>query len=500
MSERNGETVAVLEAQGIGLAFNGIPALKDVSTKFIPGKVHALVGENGAGKSSLAKVVSGIYRPTKGEVRLLGRAVQFSNPLKARLSGVALIHQEPTPFPDLTLAENIFVGAHPTRYRLLERKQMFRRAEEIFSLIGIQRSPHELAASLPIADQQLLELAAAMVQDLKVVIFDETTAPLTPNEVDRLFQIIQTLKRQGVAVGIVSHHLHEVFAISDEITVLRDGSVVAFGDVSEFNRESLIRAMVGRDIAHSQARMDDLRGEEILKVERLCGQGFQDCSFMLHQGEILGIGGLVGAGRTELLKAIAGFTEVESGVLSVDSERLTPSSPKAAAKIGIAMVPEDRRQDALLLERSIRENVVLPSFANLANRFGFLKRSTENDVSQTGTGRFSTKMVGVEQAVGELSGGNQQKVVLASRLATHPRILLLDEPTRGVDVGAKQEIHEHIRALAKEGVAILVVSSDLPELLSLSDRVLVMAGGQIQGELSGDAATEEGVMSLAVAR
>ncbi len=490
----------VIEARAIGLDFNGVSALKDVSVSLLPGRVHALVGENGAGKSSLAKVISGVYRPTRGEIRLLGGAVQFGTPLKARLAGVALIHQEPTPFPDLTLAENIFVGSIPKRLGIVDRQEMLGRAEAALNEIGLSRSPTDLASRLPIAEQQLLELAAAIVQDARVVIFDETTAPLTPNEVERLFAIIERLKQRGVAIGIVSHHLHEVFRVADEVSVLRDGSLVAGGSIEDFTRDSLIQAMVGRDIGPAQKQASVKQGPEVLKVVDLSGPGFSSCSLTLHEGEILGIGGLVGAGRTEILKAIAGLSKTHSGSLVLNGKPETIQSAAVAAQKGIAMVPEDRRHDALLLERPIRENVVLPLLRKLSTWLGFISRRAETEVAESGTGRFATKMSGLEQSVGELSGGNQQKVVLASRIAMGPRILLLDEPTRGVDIGAKQEIHEHIRALAQEGVSILLVSSDLPELLALSHRVVVMAGGHMTGELSGDQITEERVMSLAVAR
>ncbi len=503
-------TVPVIDARGISLEFNGVAALKGVSIQLQAGRVHALVGENGAGKSSLAKVISGLYRPTRGELTLLGRQVQFASPLKARQAGVSLIHQEPTPFPDLSLAENIFAGSVPRRLGLVDRKAMLERAGEIFAEIGLQRSPTELAASLPIADQQLLELAAAMAQELKVVIFDETTAPLTPNEVDRLFGIIVRLKERGVAIGIVSHHLHEVFRVADEVSVLRDGALVSAGPIGNYDRDSLIRAMVGRDVksnshqsnSHQPSSYDpgQVQREVVLRIEGLSGMNFADCSLVLHAGEIVGIGGLVGAGRTELLRAIAGLDKSVAGSVELGGEKVKFSSPREAAQSGLVMVPEDRRHDALLLERPIRENVVLPILRRLANRFGFISRKLEVEMAERETGRFSTKMAGIDQPVGELSGGNQQKVVLASRIAVGPKILLLDEPTRGVDVGAKQEIHDHIRSLAQEGVAILMVSSDLPELLAISDRVLVMAAGTIQGELSGERVTEEAVMSLAVAR
>lgn len=500
MTDGLGRNHPVLEARAVSLEFNRIAALRDVNVHLRGGNVHALVGENGAGKSSLAKVLSGIYRPTRGEVRLLGQVAQFSSPIKGRQAGVSLIHQEPTPFPNLTLAENMFVGALPLRFGLMDPKEMIRRATEVFALIGLQRSPTDLASALPIAEQQLLELASAMVQDAKAVIFDETTAPLTPNEVERLFQIISRLKQQGVAIGIVSHHLHEVFQIADEVSVLRDGSLVAHGAIGDFSRESLIQAMVGRDVGESGKRERVELGSVALEVEDLTGPGFSSCSFCLHGGEILGIGGLVGAGRTELLRVIAGFARAESGELRLYGTSETIHSAATAAQKGIAMVPEDRRHDALLLDRPIRENVVLPLLRKLSTKLGFINRKSEVEVAEGGTKRFATKMASLEQSVGELSGGNQQKVVLASRIAMAPKILLLDEPTRGVDIGAKQEIHEHIRSLAREGVAILLVSSDLPELLALSDRIVVMAGGRITGELSSNQATEEAVMTLAVAR
>lgn len=488
---------AILVGKGLRMAFGGVEVVRGVDIELHAGEVHAIVGENGAGKSTVAKLLAGVHRPAGGEILVNGRAVHFENPRHAISMGIGLIHQEPLTFPDLDVAENIFVGHPPTVRGAVSWSEMRRRAADILAGLQVSLDPTARVGGLSVADQQMVELAAALSHEARVLLMDETTASLTPKEVAELFAIVRRLRDQGCAIAFVSHHLEEIFEIADRITVLRDGEKVGERRPAETSIPEIVRLMVGRDTnlaVHSPAAAS---GEApILEVSNLSGPGFHDVSFEVRPGTIVGLGGLVGAGRTEVLNALFGIHRATGGTIKVDGTATVIARPRHAIRHGIALVPEDRQHDGLLLSMPIVDNAVLPSIGRLA-RFGWRRRRAEHEAARANVESLNVKCRSIHQPIRELSGGNQQKVVLAKWLLIEPRILLLDEPTRGVDVGAKEEVHRQIRELVSRGMAILMVSSDLPELLALSDRILVMREGRLVREFARDAATPESVMLAA---
>ncbi|HLO97801.1 MAG TPA: sugar ABC transporter ATP-binding protein, partial [Fimbriimonas sp.] len=407
------------------------------------------------------------------------------------------IHQEPMPFADLSVAENILTGSLPRSKGFVDWKAANAKASSLLSRLGSKLDVTRTADNLSIADQQMLELAAAMSHDAKVWIFDETTAPLTPNEVETLFRIMRELRDQGCALAIVTHHLDEVFHISDEITVLRDGAKVAHLATGETTQSEIVRLMVGRDIPPREASQVTQGTEIALDVDRLCGPGFREVTLSVAKGEIYGLAGLVGSGRTELARALFGITQPTFGGMFLLGKPYYPQNVGDATSAGVALVPEDRRHDGLMLNRSILENAALASGPSFASRFGLLASKRERELVAPLLARLRVAMRSDNQTISELSGGNQQKVVLAKWLLKRPHLLILDEPTRGVDVGAKAEIHDLIRELASEGVGVLLISSDLPEVLALSDRVGVMRRGTLAGELEREEMNDEALMQLA---
>lgn len=484
----------LLSGRGLRMRFGGFEAVKGVDIDLWPGEVHAIVGENGAGKSTVAKMLAGVYVPTVGEVIADGKKAHFGSPRQALEHGIALIHQEPLTFPDLSVAENIFVGHQPVRGGRIDWKAMQTRASELLQTLGANFNAQARAGGLSVADQQTIELAAALAHNARVLFLDETTAAITPKEVESLFSVVRRLRDEGRALAFVSHRLDEVFAISDRITVMRDGEKVAELRTSETTPAEIVRWMVGRDVKPSTHVSTSRAGTEpLLKVRDLTRKGvFEGVSFDVCPGEIVGLAGLVGAGRTEVCEAIFGVTQPDSGSVELAGERIRLRSPGEAVKKGLAMVPEDRQHHGLLLPLSIAANVTLPTLRGAWRSPKGEKRDAEAKMSG-----IRTAMRGVNQRVGELSGGNQQKVVIAKWLATKPKLLILDEPTRGVDVGAKEEVHALIRELVASGLSILMVSSDLPEILDLSDRVLVLRAGRVTAELNREEATPERVMAAA---
>ncbi len=457
--------------------------------------MHAIVGENGAGKSSLGKAIAGVYR-MRGQIVLDEREVSFRSPREALRHGVALIHQEPQVFLDLEVAENVFAGNLPrTKRKTVDWTDCYRRTGALLDQLGARIDQRASVRGLSVAQRQMVELASALAHEARVWIFDETTAPLTPRETEDLFAVMRRLRDQGCAIAFISHHLHEVYAVSDRITVLRDGKSVFSSATNETSAAEVVRNMVGRDLPPRTVRSRKAFGP-LLSVERLSGRGFTDVDLQVGKGEIIGIGGLVGAGRTELLSALFGVEPASAGRVLIEGEVVTVASPLQARGLGIALVPEDRVHDGLLIEQSIVFNSVLANLHN-ASRRGWIDRKEESRQALEKAGVLGLRFRSAVQPVKELSGGNQQKVVLAKWLLTNPRLLLLDEPTRGIDVGAKSEVHRIVRGLADEGMAVLVVSSDLPELLGLCDRILVMRQGRIAGEVDAQTATEEQVMTLA---
>ncbi len=490
----------LVRAQNIVMAFEGVNVLKGVSLDLYPGEVHALLGENGAGKSTLAKILAGVYRPKAGQILVNGQAVTIPTPHAAGALGIALIHQEPLAFPDLSVAENIFVGAEPMRRRglTLDWRTIERRAGELLGALGVERNPRLPMRGLSVADQQMVSMAAALGQNARVLLMDEPTAALTPAEVERLFAIMRRLRDQGVAIVFISHRLEEVFAIADRITVMRDGEIVGERQPAATDHTEIIRMMVGRtlEVLFEKPPAPDL-GPTLLEVEGLTRSGrFADVSFQVRAGEIVGLAGLVGSGRSDVAQALFGIARHDRGQIRVDGQPVTIRTPRDAMAHGLAYIPEDRQRQGLLMPISIVRNMTLPIVSQFA-RAGMLRERRERRAAQEYVEQLRIVLRQVHQPVAELSGGNQQKVVLSKWLMTRPRIILMDEPTRGVDVGAKAEVHRLMGALAAQGIAILMISSELPEVLAMSDRILVMREGRMVAELTGAQCTAEQVMAAA---
>lgn len=491
---------SALRARGVTKSFGGPPVLWAVDWELLPGEVHAVVGENGAGKSTLLKIVSGVHRPDSGEIALDGAPVLLDNPAVARTLGIALIFQEPTLFPDLSVAENIFTGHHPVGRPVpfVRWRAMREEARRLLDSIGARIDPDRRVGTLSVAEQQLVEIAVALSHKARYVLMDEPTASLTPREVERLFDVIRGLKARGAGIAFVNHRLDEVFAIADRITVLRDGVKVATWSVDEVDRDQVVRAMVGRELGQGLVREETVPGEAVLEVEDLGARGrFAGINFHVRRGEIVALAGLVGAGRTEVARAIFGVDPYDAGVVKLEGKPVRFRSPKEALAAGVAYLPEDRQHEGLILPFSVAGNVSLAVLRELS-RAGWLLRRRERALAQEQVRRLAVRTPGTDTPVQQLSGGNQQKVLVGKFLVTRPKVLILDEPTRGVDVGAKAEIHRLIGELAREGMAVLVISSDLPEVLALADRILVMSDGRLAGELDRARASEEAVMRLAV--
>ena len=488
----------VLALEGVDKSFGAVAALRDVRLELFAGEAHALVGENGAGKSTLVKILAGVHPPDAGTIRLDGEPVTFAGPAGARAAGIAVIYQEPTLFPDLSVAENIFMGRQPLRgLRRVDRAAMRRRTGELFGRLGVHLDPDRPARGLSIADQQLVEIAKALSFDARVLVMDEPTAALSGVEVDRLFAVARSLRDAGTAVLFISHRFDEVFGLCERITVLRDGRWIATEPTSELTVDRVIRTMVGRDVSALYPKTAVEAGADVLTVRGLTRRGFfADVTFRVRAGEIVALAGLVGAGRSEVVRAVFGVDGYDAGEVVVEGRRLKPGSPPAAIAAGLALVPEDRRQQGLVMELSVERNATLPRRWALS-RLGLLSGRAERRSAATWARRLQVKLGRPTDPVSTLSGGNQQKVVLAKWLSTRPRVLIVDEPTRGIDVGTKAEVHRLLSQLASEGVAVLMVSSELPEVLGMADRVLVMHEGRLVADLPRAGADEESVMVAA---
>jgi rhamnose transport system ATP-binding protein len=491
----------VLQACGIVKAFSGVEVLHQVDFDVYQGEVHALVGENGAGKSTLVKIISGVHLPDQGKIILDGGEVNITSPHAAERLGISLIHQEPLIFPELSVAENIFIG-HDLKG---ERKsvnwaEMYQKAHKLLESLGVNLNPRNKLRGLSIADQQMVELAAALSQNARILIMDEPTASLTPREVDFLFNIVNRLREQGTAIIFIGHRLEEVTRISDRITVLRDGGKVGTCLTPDTTQDDVIRMMVGRPLGKLFQKESIVTGDVLLSVKHLTKKGvFSDISFNVHKGEILGIAGLVGAGRTDVANAVFGITKADSGTIDVNGVPLVSYSPRKAIKAGVAYVPEDRQQQGLLLPFDIASNLTFASPQKISRR-GWLSIKKERCLAEEARSTYKIHARSVNQPVGELSGGNQQKVVLGKWLLTDPLVLVLDEPTRGVDIGAKAEVYSLMNQMICTGKGILMISSDLLEVLALSDRIMVMREGQIVAEFTREEATQEKIMAAAVGR
>ena len=492
-------TTPVLAARGVSKSFSGVSVLADVAFDARGGEIHTVMGENGAGKSTLMKILAGVHRPDAGRLLLDGREVSIASPLAALRLGIALIHQEPLSFPDLSVAENIYLGRGTPRGAVgqIDWATMNARAGELLRSLGVELDPRAKMRGLSIADQQMVELAAALSQRARVLLMDEPTAALTPGEVKKLFDIVRRLRDDGVAVVFISHRLEEVFSISDRITVLRDGGFVGTRAVAETTQQEIIAMMVGRPLREMYEKSAASIGAPLLAVENLASGGrFRDVSLEVRRGEIVGMAGLVGAGRTEVAETIFGLRPRTGGRVLLDGREVTIGNARDAIARGIGYVPEDRQRHGLLMPFTIAQNTTLASEKRVS-RFGWLLRRRERDAAERYREVLRTRCRAVDQPVKELSGGNQQKVVLSKWLMTEPDVLILDEPTRGVDVGAKAEVHHAIGELARQGKAILMISSDLPEVLAVSDRIVVMKEGRVTGRFERGEATQERVMTAA---
>ena len=499
-AEQNGAAAAVgaalpIELRGISKAFAGIRVVSDVSFDMRPGEVHALMGENGAGKSTLIKIMAGLYQPDEGEILVNGRATRFASPREAHAAGIATVHQELLLFPELTVAENIFLGQTPkTSFGTIDWTTMRRRARQLLDeLDSGDLDIDQKVAHLSVGNRQRIEIARALAQDARVLIMDEPTAALAEHDVQRLMSIVRNLRKRGVAIVYVSHRMPEIFALADRVTVLRDGHLVATKPVSEVDEPALVSMMVGRSIDRLYPAKQGEDGDVILELASVAHRSVvRDISFRLRRGEILGLAGLVGSGRTETALTIFGITPATQGQILIDGMAVSITSPEQARDLGIAYVPEDRAHQGLIRAQTIEDNIALANLRRLMRGL-FIDAAKVTAEARNAISRFGIRARGPEQPVRQLSGGNQQKVVLGKWLATNPRILIMDEPTRGIDVGAKAEIHQLMRRLAGEGMAILMISSELPEVLGMSDRVLVMNGGRIVGEFDKAHATAEAV-------
>ena len=483
----------ILELKNIGKSFPGVKALDDVRFDVLPGEVHALLGENGAGKSTLIKIVSGVYQPDGGVLTVHGNEVSFQSPLEAQAAGIATIYQELLLFPALTVAENVFMG-HPPRNRFggVDWQEMRRKAAELLDSLDIHDlNSTQIVGALSIGNRQRVEIAKALSRDARLLIMDEPTAALTEADVERLFDIVRKLRMRDVGIVYISHRLEEVFELADRVTVLRDGSYVGTKSVTKTTRDDLISMMVGRTIDALFPKKKVKFGDVVLKVQGLDRPPLtKDVSFSIRGGEIVGLAGLVGSGRSELAQAIFGVAPADSGEIYLADEKVDIASPRDAKALGIAYVPEDRGIQGLIRPMTLRENVSLVVLERLASGM-IINRNDERVLAETAIDQFGIRASSAEQVVDKLSGGNQQEAVLAKWLATKPRILIMDEPTRGVDVGAKAEIHRLMGELVEQGLAILMISSELPEVLGMSDRIMVMREGRIVAEFGRDQADQE---------
>lgn len=486
-----------IEMTAISKSFGSNKVLEKIDLVLHSGQVHALMGENGAGKSTLMNILTGLFPASSGTIVIDGVEKQFSNPQEAEAFGISFIHQEMNTWPDMTVLDNLFLGREiKGTFGLLDQKAMKEKAKRAFDRLGISIPLDLPIGSLSVGQQQMIEIAKSLLSEVSLLVMDEPTAALTDRETESLFQMIASLKKEGVGIVYISHRMEEIFRVTDLITVMRDGIIVDTKPTAETNPAALVKKMVGRDIDdYYPAKAAEL-GELVFEVENLSGECFKDISFQVRRGEILGFSGLMGAGRTEVMRAIFGLDKRTAGRIRLNGQDIQVTNPVQAIRAGIGFLTEDRKEEGLILDFSIKDNMTLPSHKEFSKN-GFFDDKTSRDFVQKMIDRLRIKSGRPEMVVGNLSGGNQQKVVLAKWIGIAPKVLILDEPTRGVDVGAKREIYQLMNELADRGVPIVLVSSDLPEVLGVSDRIVVMHEGRITGELSRGEATQEKVMQLA---
>lgn len=495
-------TKYLLEMTNISKTFPGVKALDDVSLQIKKGEVHALIGENGAGKSTLIKILAGIYTPDEGAKFLFeGKEAQINKPIDATLKGISIIYQDLSLFSNLSVAENIYIGRDSNKkpWKKVNWSEMETIAKKALKELDFEVDVHTPVEKLSIAQQQLIEIARALAFDSKLIVMDEPTSSLSTGEVEKLYKVINKLKQRGISIIFVSHKLKELFTVSDQFTVLRDGKYVGSYPATKLDEDKLITLMVGRQVQYEKNQKRIAGGQTLLELHQLSKDGnFKDISFELKAGEVLGITGLVGSGRTELAQAIFGMNRPDSGVMKLNGESVQIKSSVDAVKHKIAYIPESRKTQGLILGQSIINNISLPILHQLRDRLGLIKRKKEIDLANHYVETLDVRPALPHRAAGDLSGGNQQKVVIGKWLSTKPQILIIDEPTNGIDIGAKTEIHKLLRQLAAEGMGIIVISSELPEVLAVSDRILVMRHGKIAGGLNIEEATQENIMNYAL--
>ncbi len=488
-----------MDMNGICKAFGGNRVLRDAGISVAPGEIHALMGENGAGKSTLMKILTGVYTKDSGVIQVDGKAVSFQNPQEAERAGIVFIHQELNVLADMTVEENMFLGKELcSRFGVCDTKKMRTKAQEILQKLGVSISPGAVMAELSVGQQQMVEIAKALMVDAQLIIMDEPTAALTQSETHILFETIRALKEKGVSMVYISHRMEEIFELCDRITVLRDGSYIGTRPISGTDMNEVVKMMIGREIGERYPQRDTSIGKEVLRVDNLTKAGvFDKVSFSVRAGEVLGVSGLMGAGRTEIMQAIFGNLAYDTGTIYLRGKPVRIGSPRQAIRLGFGYITEDRKTEGLMLEQSIEKNIALTNLERISARNFVIKRQAENKLVEKAIQELSIRCAGPRQNCVNLSGGNQQKVVFAKWMMTEPNILILDEPTRGVDIGAKKEIYTIINRLAAKGVAILMVSSELPEVLGMSDRIMVIWEGKVRGILNREEADQEKIMTLA---
>lgn len=483
----------ILRLNHISKLYPGVVALDDMNMEFREGEVHAIVGENGAGKSTMIKTISGAIEPTQGTIEICGETYDKLTPKLSRQKGVAVIYQEFTLVPVLSAAENIFMGEYILNGLALDRKTMEAKARELFERLHVKIDPKVKVADLTTGFQQIVEIAKAISKDAKILIMDEPSAPLTITEVEAMYEIVDRLKAEGVTILYISHRMEEIFRLSDRVTVIRDGKYITTVGTADTSKQELIKLMVGRELSETYPEREKMAEETIMALDKVTGNGVKNISLEVKRGEILGLGGLVGAGRTELAQLIFGSEKIISGEIIYKGKRLRVKNCREAIEAGIAMIPEDRKRHGVILDMSIRDNTTMPCLEKISNK-KVINKQEEVSVTEKFEKSLRIKTPTIEQLVKNLSGGNQQKVVLAKWLAMNPEVLIFDEPTRGIDVGAKQEIYEIMNDLANQGKAIIMISSDMEELIGMSDRIVVLCKGRMAGSLSKGEISQESIL------